>query len=319
MDLFVYFIIINSEIHLLTHREPSEPFDEEALYLNELNTNYLLQPNWEAVGMCCGIEFRDDLGSVWVYMTDKVLYDIKKAMKPEIKRVVEEAFSPKSIEFREMPPGTPGHSCTTFSRNLNGDWITRDVPVERAIFADQKLSKELGTPGGPCHIIKNIEESDIPDRVKKELTQELYSGKDLDSQDAAYIYDYRTEKYKHDLFRTIELSIHAKYRMDLRSITLDNIQEAFGEFERWFNYRKKNKHKITKSDANILQDMSEGTPVRFEANRVGLIIIFKVLSSSKVRLISTWWENKPDPRPPRGKQCSLIRSIVIRAYDKLNG
>ena len=50
-------------------------------------------------------------------------------------------------------------------------------------------STPIGLPGGPCHVIRNIEEADVPESVKDDLIQDVERGRDLSNQDASKVYD----------------------------------------------------------------------------------------------------------------------------------
>lgn len=314
-DLNIYFLVLNAEAHFLTYTERGEGEDPSDLFLNALNGDHLLAPNWEAVGVGVGVEFREDLNALWAYVSDDVLYDYKQKLKPEVIRVVREVFRPSMFEWNEMPDGQGPHFYSTFGRDGDGTWIEFDAPVERAIFASDhpKKGRELGRPAGPCKIIQNIRDADLPEHIKKELKDEVYQGEDLDNEDAAKIYDYRTFRYNHGLFDQVELSKHSKYRMDFRGVTEDDVQDAFGEFERWFQHRKRNMHDLSNADMQKLIDLRDGRTVKFEADKKGLTLIFKAVSRNKVRLVSVWWTGHDDPSPPRKKECSLSREMVRKA------
>lgn len=165
-------------------------------------------------------------------------------------------------------------------------------------------STPLGLPGGPCHIIRNISEEPLPQRLKDELIEDVERGKDLSNTQADRLYKRLTLPSKIDLFSTIELTSHAQYRMDLRGVTVGEVQKALDEFERWFQARKSDA-RIKPQDLRLIEDIAYGKPVQFNAKRLGLTIVF-VVQDKKARLVSTWWTGIENPPKPRPGECEYI-------------
>jgi len=165
-------------------------------------------------------------------------------------------------------------------------------------------SSPLGLPGGPCHIIRNISEEPLPERLKQELIEDVEKGRDLSNAQADKVYKKVVMPSKIDLFATVELTSHAQYRMDLRGITTSEVQKAFREFERWFQARKSDKAPRSQ-DMRLIEDIAYGKPVQFDAQRLGLTLVF-VVDNRKARLVSTWWTGLQNPPKPRPGECEYI-------------
>lgn len=165
-------------------------------------------------------------------------------------------------------------------------------------------STPLGIPGGPCHIIRNIEEERLPDSVKEELVEAIERGQPLDRADESLLYDPKRIPVRVDLLRSLTLSGHAQFRMDLRGITVPEVKRALEEFERWYNHRTAT-GRIDAEAERILHDMALGRPVKFEARKTGLTIVFTVRRGEGI-LVSTWWTGEPNPPRPRPGECDFI-------------
>jgi hypothetical protein len=209
-------------------------------------------------------------------------------------------------DYVELPSHTDAHlvGFDTLGRDEVGAWAYSNTsPVERAVNA----AGPLGLPGGPCHIIRDIEQERLPDKLKQELVEDIEKGKSLSNSDADKIYKpKRVPAKKIHLFRSIFLTSHAQYRMNLRGVTEMELQGAFNEFGRWFAARKQS-DKIKPKDQRLMSDLAYGEAVRFEANRIGLTVVFAVDSRRKeARLVSCWWTGQENPPRPTPGQCDFI-------------
>lgn len=170
------------------------------------------------------------------------------------------------------------------------------------------LTSPLGLPGGPCDVIRNVENENIPERLKKDIIEDIERGKDLTNQQADAIYDRMTVPTKIDLFSRVELTSHAQYRMDQRGVTIPEMQGAFDEFSRWYEARRDSGKRLKPEQQKILEDLSYGKTVRFDAKRKGLTLVF-VVENKKARLVSTWWTNSPNPPKPRPGECDYVEYL----------
>jgi len=304
---FLYFLIIDGEIELLTTSE-SRVEDAAALYLEKLQSDYGTAPNWEAVGAQCVIVQRDDLYDIQISVPFSPLYDIKVKLTDACRSKSIEMFGRTMFnEFELLDWKYPEVVAThTFGRDDMARWVRKDdAPVDRAVNARRM---PLGLPGGPCHVIRNIEEHKLPDTVKEDLIEDIEKGKDLSNSDADLLYDRVSIPSKIDLFKTLELTAHAQYRMDQRGVTVVDVQKGLDEFERWYEARRNSNKRLRPEQQKILTNLGYGDPVRFEASRSGVTIIF-VVENRKGRLVSTWWTNTPNPKTPRPGECEVIPYI----------
>jgi hypothetical protein len=476
---YQYFIVTDAETHLIEERNSDNPVVDQSFFTEKLNSEFLMSPSWEAVGAYCFTEFREDKSSVTTYISNDILYDWKKPIFDSASEVAGREFPNTFHEIVELPPHhfPELEGQQTFSRGDDGKWIQKDVPSDRAIFAnkskemreiegysvsldhldrpyiqmsseedrfihfcsseeaeeiesnktisvdgekglwtssvlwggDTPISKDttsavvfqtsqnpsfahpqkgalwkgdieladmsfmdsssasqanplspvptpekirdrfdgefeedpvpyikysssvrkearlpLGEPGGPCQVLYNIEESDLPDSVEDELREEVYEdGKLLDKEHEVY----SNQEIQADIppFTTILLTSHAQHKMDLRAIREEDVKSAFEEFSKWFMYRKNNPSSLSKEDERKIKDLqTRGETIKFEGNRTGLTLVFDVGNRpDKVRLVTTWWEGLPDPDPPDPGECayllekqSTINNVVSRYIQK---
>lgn len=299
--------MINSEAYLITSSFNKEK--EGPIYLGALNSTFLLSPNWESSGVCVSASYRPDRGVIQVFLPAEILYNQKQKMKPHIKSSLAETFPKSVIEWVELPDLRKFDSLQsykTFSRMKDGFWIEKKVPVGRSMFASRRIKADPGSrgkPGGPCQVIDEITTAPIDPFTKEDLVKDVERGKDLDNLDLSKVYEKEVVSFGGDLFHSIGLTYHGQYRMDLRSLPLASVKKAFHEFERWFNWRKKNQDKMTRDERLLLKDLASGKTTKFEASREGVTLIFTMPKPGKARLVSTWWTGKPDPSPPKPGEC----------------
>lgn len=308
---YAYFLIIDAKAHFLGTRKMGEvgPDTDEKIYKDALNESFIYHPNWEAVGASVLLENREDRNTARAYVSGEILYDYKQKMKPQVIDLVHQIYPSTSFEWNELPGAAFDqlNNHMTFVRDTKGSWTRGEVPVERAIFASNKQSRKLplGRPGGPCQVIHNIDEANLPDEIKEDMKEDIHRGKDLDNADASQIYDYETVRLSGDLIPSVRLSNHAQYRMDFRSVTVDSLKSAFYEFEKWFKHKQRNKRDVSLDDMDKLERLVSGKSVRFEARKLGLTIIFAVNNDKSANLISAWWQGKPNPKAPKPGECRI--------------
>lgn len=173
----------------------------------------------------------------------------------------------------------------------------------------------LGEPGGPCHIIHNIEDTRLPDTVKEDLKEDIWQEGELDKSDEEFVYrdHVKINLDQHPVFSEVSLTHHAQHRMDLRGIDRDDIKSAFDEFGRWFSYRKRNPNEMGRDDEEKLNKLQRGKGIRFHANRIGITVVFSMESNREAVLI-TVFDDDPDPRPPSPGECvsSIEKQSSVR-------
>lgn len=309
---YLYFLIIDSSLTLLEARS-TPASDPEDMYLSELRDAHGVSANWEAAGAQTIIINRPDKVGVEVVVPFEPLFEVKLELRQQTIEHARDMYGQNRIDWVELyakkHPELVG--IMTFSRDEEAQWFQKDNPVARSVNA----RGELGFPGGPCHVIWKVEESNLPDRAKKELIEDIEKGKDFSRQDEKLLYKSRDVPAKVDLFNHLSLTSHVQFRMDQRGITVHEIETGLDEFTRWYLHRKKNPHNMSSDDQKLFSDMAYGEPIRFDARKSGLTIVFVVdAKGKKAILVSTWWSNKPNPPKPRPGECVIMDEYLDRDH-----
>lgn len=186
-----------------------------------------------------------------------------------------------------------------------------DLDSEFDLFIRYKSDKEarlpLGDPGGPCQVIYNIEDSDLPESVKEEMKGDVREDGELDKGDEKALYDRKTLQLREGFFDSLVLTDHVQHRMDLRSVSADDLKDAFHEFGRWFSYRKENPREMSRDDKEKIQGLKQKETIKFEASKSGLTIVFTLGDRiDELVLVTTYWTGKPDPDAPSPGECEYL-------------
>jgi hypothetical protein len=157
------------------------------------------------------------------------------------------------------------------------------------------LMPALGYPGGPCHVVKRIEEEVRNPTLREHLIDEVEDGDNLSNPEAAKVYHMDRERGA-GIFKQILIGPHTQYRMDLRGITVPQVRAALAELSKQLNDWK------SRRDSRWVQyttDLSEGVPVEY-LDRHGLFVAFKGAGPGTVKLMTTYYKGEKDPKPPSG-------------------
>lgn len=149
------------------------------------------------------------------------------------------------------------------------------------------LNPPLGVGGGPCKVVDRIRQSIKNLRLQDVLAEEAQEGH-MPNADARKI--YRPDHEKGSVFEDFDITPHAQYRMDFRTITVEDVRRALNSF------------------AKRLQELKVSDPKRYEATlaqdviewidpRTRLEIVFGLGTSGEINIITTYWKGQRDPQP----------------------
>lgn len=169
--------------------------------------------------------------------------------------------------------------------------------VERFLQAD--LSPPLGKPGGPCQVVQRIDQKVTNPGLKTDLIEDVEHGQDLSNQDASKVYTVGREPGVGPI-RQVQITSHGQYRMDLRSIKVDDVRAALADFLKQMDDWKKQGNRAFENMGRMLED---GQKIEWTDRRTKLKVVFQALGGGTVVLISTFWKGVPDPPPP--KSCAI--------------
>lgn len=167
-------------------------------------------------------------------------------------------------------------------------------------YLQSDLNPPLGVPGGPCQVLRRIEENVRNPALKEELKDDVERGLKIENADAAKIYRLENE---HGVGKIREFSIspHAQYRMDQRSVTVQDVRNNLASFLKVWNDERSKKSPLGK---RWDQDMAYGESIEYVDKKTKLLTVFKMVRDTAV-IITTYWEGKPDPKGVRETSCKL--------------
>ncbi len=157
------------------------------------------------------------------------------------------------------------------------------------------LSPPLGKPGGPCSVVDRIIRRVRDQKLQKGLVDEVQQGEDLSNAEASKVYPVESEPGVGPVHRII-ITSHGQYRMDLRGITVEDVQRALLSFLKQLADWKALKSRAYDSFAAKL----EHEEVEWVDPRSKLKIVFRQESPGTFRLITTFWRGQHDPPSPKG-------------------
>jgi hypothetical protein len=130
---------------------------------------------------------------------------------------------------------------------------------------------------------------------KDEMIQEVSKGHELDPRDASRVYPLTAETGA-GVAKYLELTAHQQYRMDWRSVSLDDIRVALRSMTQ--NLQR---------DQKMVTDLQFGEAVRWQDPKTRLVIVVKVSGKDKLKLITTFWKGRPDPGGAPVNVCNFAR------------
>ena len=174
---------------------------------------------------------------------------------PPNKIKVIESYAP--VKMRDDPkfdhdtadPPVFESSMNKVRQEMNYDYVDKDELKKRAprrtrspkdqmaVTAD--LNPPLGVNGGPCKVVDRIEQAIRDPRLQHHLVDEVETGKPLENSEARMVYPVESESG--GPFRSFKITSHGQYRLDLRGITVKDLQrglEALGAQLKFWRVRK---------------------------------------------------------------------------------
>ena len=160
------------------------------------------------------------------------------------------------------------------------------------ITRQSDLTPPLGKPGGPEHIEDRIKKRVTDPHLEQRLVDEVEHGVDLSNDEAAKVYPMGTEPGVGPI-RQFLLGPHSEYRMDLRSITVDQVREALKTFIKEYQDGKSRKSWESEQWTKALKS---GEKIEYEAPN-HLFVVFTAPRPDQVKIVTTYWKGRPDPKP----------------------
>jgi hypothetical protein len=133
--------------------------------------------------------------------------------------------------------------------------------------------------------------------------EEVEQGRALDNQDANRVYRIESEPGAGGPFKHLIITPHAQYRMDWRSVTVPQVRAALRSFLKAFHDAKSRNDGQYKS---WVEHFAKREPINWTDPRFDLTIVFSPDGNDRVRLVTTYWQGEPDPKP---QQCRLGNNL----------
>jgi hypothetical protein len=125
--------------------------------------------------------------------------------------------------------------------------------------------------------------------LQHDLVDEVQQGEDLSNADASKVYHLDIEPGI-GLIKRIQITAHAQYRMDLRGVSVQDVQDVLKHF-----VTQLNNWKALKSPAyeRMLSTLGSGDKIEWVNPKTGLKIVFATIGPGTVDLITTFnkWHN----------------------------
>jgi len=136
-------------------------------------------------------------------------------------------------------------------------------------------------------------------------------NRNLTNPDAAKVYDLEIERGV-GIAKKLIIGPHAQYRMDLRQITVPLVRAALKTFSKLLNDWKSQK---SPKYQTYVEPMAQGKAVSFTEPRLNLTIVFAVAGKGTIKLVTAYWEGKPDPKTP-GQGCEVMPLKVAARWQR---
>ena len=169
------------------------------------------------------------------------------------------------------------------------------------------LSPPLGKPGGPCQVVQRIDKTVKSPGLRTNLIDEVEHGQDLSNQDASKVYTVGREPGVGPI-KQVQITSHGQYRMDLRSIRVDDVRACLADFLKQMEDWKRTGSRAYENMGKMLDD---GQKIEWTDRKTRLKVVFQALGGGTVALISTFWKGVGDPAPP--KSCPGVKAATVVA------
>ena len=159
------------------------------------------------------------------------------------------------------------------------------------------LTPALGLPSeaGPCYLAERIWQNIRDPKLREELIEEVEEGgKAFDGRDERRVYKPIRERGPSN--SQLVLIPHVQRRMDVRGITVKDLQLSLQNWMKWFN-RERSMQTFTAK--RVEEELAYGHKIRWDDPKKHLTMIFQKNPRKKeYAIITTYWTGKSDPRSP---------------------
>ena len=153
------------------------------------------------------------------------------------------------------------------------------------------LMPQLGKPGGPCQVVDRIERNVTSPKVREDIIDDVERGRDLSNTEASAVYSLGLEPGQ-GYWKTVALTSHSQYRMDLRGISVPRVLDAIKALSAQM-----------RRDRRLEADATWNKPMHWVHKGLDLLIASD--GPEQVRVVTVYPVGSPDPKAPGEGGCSL--------------
>lgn len=198
----------------------------------------------------------------------------------------EDFFSSRlSLEDKTEVKEAVEHSSHPFSRAIRESTPASRVAARYLRRAD--LMPPLGRPGGPCHVVKRIDENVLSPKVKETLIDNVEAGQDLSNPAAQAVYKLTIDKAGGG-WKQMLITPHAQYRMDLRGVSVAQVQKSLSNL--WTQMSR---------DVRLKADVEYSDRYQWDDRQLRLTVVLDA-EGSAVKIVTAYPTGASDPKPPEG-------------------
>jgi len=182
------------------------------------------------------------------------------------------------------------------------------------------LSPPLGVGGGPCKVVDRIRQKVRNVRDQEALIRLVEDNKDLTNPQVALIYPSLPERGPAP-FTKLELRSHAQYRMDLRGITVPDVQNSMTTFRNQLQQVRERLDKVrgqvsalSPKDRKFLDDVQNNPKFDWEDDKAHrTLVLGPEPRAGRVDVITAWTPAATPVAPAGG--CPSPSKVAARMAD----
>lgn len=204
---------------------------------------------------------------------------------PDRMDILERTLDRTSLALSMMGEDFLSSRLPVNDRNMVEEAVAPVAPVKKT--PDKKAHGPLG--GGPQAVIDRINETILNPRERDLMVKNVNHG---ELPLASKIY-HSTVEPGSGYFKTITIGPHAAFRMDLRSITIEEVRQALQHYSEQLSAWGKKKSPFYDFHT---KELKSGRSVEFVDQKQKITIVLSMSSPSTVKLVTVYRKNDPRDR-----------------------
>ena len=148
--------------------------------------------------------------------------------------------------------------------------------------------------------MKRIHENIRNPDLKTDLIDDVSKGRSLSNSDASKVYPIDHEPGG-GLIKNLVITSHGQYRMDLRSVTVDDLRKALSNHGKILQKLRSQKNPTYD---RLMQEFKSGKLEWLDPQN-NLFLALDVSRPPNAVLITTYWKGKSDPKAVKPEVCKI--------------